>query len=88
MNKAKSGFVNPAELMDKVRQQPGAHTNGPGAEGNPRVIVPFVLRLQEPLHLDLKHVAAHTLGESMQSFAVRAIREAVEKRMAELSQAK
>lgn len=87
MSKAKSGFVDPAALLHQVRQQPGATAEapaGPWGEGNPRVIVPFVLRLPEPLHLQLKYAAANTLGESMQTLATKAVQEVVARRLAEL----
>ena len=51
---------------------------------NPRIKIHFGLRIPEPLHKRFEYAANHTLGESMQTFALKALEEAVSKRLSEL----
>ena len=51
---------------------------------HPKVKIHFGLRMSERLHKQFEYAAAHTLGDSMQTFALRALDEAVHKRLKEL----
>jgi hypothetical protein len=77
------------KVQDMVRHQPGAHVNAPAeplpwADLDPRVPGHFVVRANEVQRARLKYAALHTAGESMQTFALKAIDEAVAKRLQEL----
>ena len=51
---------------------------------HPKVKIHFGLRLPEKLHKQFEYAANHTMGDSMQTFALRALDEAVHKRLKEL----
>jgi len=51
---------------------------------HPKVKIHFGLRLPERLHKQFEYAANHTMGDSMQSFALRVLDEAVHKRLKEL----
>lgn len=95
--KNKAGFVSPQELMAQVRAQgggaPSPTLEGLGVEkpaelpwlnAHPKVKIHFGLRIPEKLHLQFEYAANHTLGDSMQTFALRALEEAVHTRLKEL----
>lgn len=94
--KKQGGFVSPAELMAQVRAQGGGSSSVakplhldvpvelPWEAAHPKVKIHFGLRIPEPLHKKFEYAANHTLGDSMQSFALRALEEAVLKRLEEL----
>ena len=71
MDQAKA--VTPVELESK-----------PWLAAHPKVKIHFGLRIPEPLHKKFEYAANHTLGASMQSFALQALEEAVHKRLEEL----
>lgn len=52
--------------------------------GDPRVIIPFQVRLPEPLHLKLKFLADHLPNESMHSISLSAIEEKADNLVMEL----
>ena len=56
----------------------------PWMKANVRVKVHFGLRMTEVLHHKFEYAANHTLGHSMQTFALLALEEAVDKRLKEL----
>lgn len=56
----------------------------PWVNANPRVRVHFGLRMSERLHLKFQYAATHTLGHSMQTYALQALEEAVDRRLKEL----
>lgn len=56
----------------------------PWEDAHPKVKIHFGLRIPERLHKRFEYAANHTLGASMQTFALTALEEAVEKRLAEL----
>ncbi len=56
----------------------------PWLNAHPKVKIHFGLRIPEKLHKQFEYAANHTLGDSMQTFALRALEEAVVKRLKEL----
>lgn len=56
----------------------------PWVDANPRVKIHFGLRMTEVLHHKFEYAANHTLGTSMQTFALIALEEAVDRRLKEL----
>lgn len=56
----------------------------PWDNAHPKVKIHFGLRLPEKLHKQFEYAANHTMGDSMQSFALRALDEAVHRRLKEL----
>lgn len=85
-----TGTTQPLELVAEVPQTAVAATQAtepeelPWHKAHPKLKIHFGLRLPEPLHKKFEYAANHTLGESMQSFALKALEEAVDRRLKEL----
>ena len=56
----------------------------PWDDAHPKVKIHFGLRMTQKLHKQFEYAANHTLGNSMQTFALRALEEAVHRRLKEL----
>jgi len=55
----------------------------PWNEANERVVIPFNLRLPEPLHLKLRYIAENT-PLSMHAFVMQVVEEAVDREIKKL----
>lgn len=76
--------VSKNELATQVQFTSMDLEEKPWLDANPRIKIHFGLRIPEPLHKKFEYAANHTLGASMQSFALQALEEAVHKRLEEL----
>ena len=67
-----------------VAKAPSKKDSMPWDNCHPKVKIHFGLRMTDRLHKQFEYAANHTLGDSMQSFALRALDDAVHKRLKEL----
>lgn len=86
-------FVEAATSHTSLPEAPEAHPEPPKArpgtrpweKANPRIKVPFVVRMDEPLHAKLTYVAERLPGTSMHSIALHAITEKLDKLLKEIN---
>lgn len=73
-----------SEPTKPAKAASGALAPMPWDDAHPKVKIHFGLRIPEKLHKQFEYAANNTLGDSMQTFALRALDEAVHKRLKEL----
>lgn len=72
------------EAAKPAKATSGALAPMPWDDAHPKVKIHFGLRMTQKLHKQFEYAANHTLGDSMQTFALRALEEAVHRRLKEL----
>lgn len=75
----------PSPPLSDAREGPSKKNEAmPWDDAHPKVKIHFGLRMTQKLHKQFEYAANHTLGDSMQTFALRALEEAVHRRLKEL----